>query len=154
MRSPAGTLLLFFFYLIFGLTHSMWKFPGQRLTPSHSSDDAEFLTSRLPGKSPAEILLSFLFSLYAEPAAYGSSQAQGWIRPAAEGHSHDHRIRGASMTYAAAYGNSGSLTHWARPGIQPTSSQLCPILNLLSHNGNSPCRDFKVVAISGIIHTA
>ena len=33
---------------------------------------------------------------------------------------------------------AGSLTHWLRPGIKPTSSQtLCQVLNLLSHNGNS-----------------
>ena len=31
-----------------------------------------------------------------------------------------------------------SLTHWARPGIEPTSSQtLYQVLNPLSHNGNS-----------------
>ena len=27
-----------------------------------------------------------------------------------------------SMTYTTAHGNTGSLTHWARPGIEPTSS--------------------------------
>ena len=27
-----------------------------------------------------------------------------------------------SVTYTAAYGNAGSLTHWARPGIEPASS--------------------------------
>ena len=44
----------------------------------------------------------------------------------------------ASMTYTAACGNVGSLTHWARPRIESTSSwTLCGILNLLSHNGNS-----------------
>ena len=32
----------------------------------------------------------------------------------------------------------GSLTHWARPGIQPASLwALYPVLNLLSHSGNS-----------------
>ena len=45
-----------------------------------------------------------------------------------------HHIR----TYAAACSNTGSLTHWARPGIEPTSSQrLCWVLSLLSHSGNS-----------------
>ena len=28
------------------------------------------------------------------------------------------------MTYASACGNTGSLTHWARPGTEPTSSQI------------------------------
>ena len=36
------------------------------------------------------------------------------------------------------FGNARHLTHWGRPGIQPTSSQiLYQVLNPLSHNGNS-----------------
>ena len=43
-----------------------------------------------------------------------------------------------AVTCAAACGNAGSLTHWVRPGIEPTSSQRQPwVLNPLSHNGNS-----------------
>ena len=42
------------------------------------------------------------------------------------------------MAYAIACSNVGLLTHRARPGIEPASSQpLCWVLNLLSHNGNS-----------------
>ena len=49
-----------------------------------------------------------------------------------------HQIQATSTTYATACSNARSLTHWARPGIESTSSQRqrC-ILNLLSHNGNS-----------------
>ena len=32
------------------------------------------------------------------------------------------RIRAVSMTYTTAHGNTGSLTHWVRPGIKPTTS--------------------------------
>ena len=66
------------------------------------------------------ILFFFFFFLFrAAPAAYGRSQARGWIRA------------------AVAWGNVRSLTHWARPGIKPTSSwTVCQVLNLLSHNGN------------------
>ena len=40
--------------------------------------------------------------------------------------------------YAAVCGNAGSLTHQARPGIEPASSRtLYWVLNLLSHNRNS-----------------
>ena len=47
-------------------------------------------------------------------------------------------IWAASATYAAACSNTGSLTHWVRPGIKPTSSwRLRWVLNLLSLNGNS-----------------
>ena len=31
-------------------------------------------------------------------------------------------IQAMSATYTAAHGNAGSLTHWARPGIEPASS--------------------------------
>ena len=49
-----------------------------------------------------------------------------------------HRIPAPSVTYAAAYGNTRSLAHWARPGIEPTSScRQWRILNLLNHNGNA-----------------
>ena len=43
-----------------------------------------------------------------------------------------------SAIYTTAGGNTGSLSHWARPEIEPVSSQrLCCVLNPLSHNGNS-----------------
>ena len=49
-----------------------------------------------------------------------------------------HQIRAMSLTYTTAHSNAGSLTHWAKPGIEPTSSwTLCWVLNPLSHNGNS-----------------
>ena len=47
-------------------------------------------------------------------------------------------IRAASLTYATAYSKTGSSTHWARPEIEPGSSQTpCWVLNLLSHSGTS-----------------
>ena len=33
-----------------------------------------------------------------------------------------HQIQATSATYTTAYGNAKSLTHWARPGIEPVSS--------------------------------
>ena len=49
-----------------------------------------------------------------------------------------HSIWAASVTYAAAFSITGSLTHWVRPGMEPTSSQgQCGVLNPLSHNGTS-----------------
>ena len=32
------------------------------------------------------------------------------------------RIQNTSVTYTTAHGNAGSLTHWARPGIEPATS--------------------------------
>ena len=82
--------------------------------------------------------LFFLFT--AAPAAYGGSQAWGWIRAAAEAYATATAmpIRAASATYTTTCGNAGSLTHQARPGTKPASSQRpCWVLNLLSHNRNS-----------------
>ena len=48
-------------------------------------------------------------------------------------------IQATSVTYTAAHGNARSLTHWARPGMEPTSSWTRrQVLNPLSHNRNSP----------------
>ena len=57
------------------------------------------------------------------------------------------------MTYAAACGNAGSLTHWVRPEIQPTSSQRQHwVLNLLSHSGNSSDGYFNWTVCLLVIH--
>ena len=65
-----------------------------------------------------------LFFCFA-PKANESSQAMGQIR-ATTAHltpqPQQHRIQTMSVTYATAHGNNGSLTHWARPGIEPASS--------------------------------
>ena len=53
--------------------------------------------------------------------AYRSSQARGRIGAAAAG-LHQRGIQATSATYMAAHGNAGSLTHRARPGIEPMSS--------------------------------
>ena len=54
-----------------------------------------------------------------------------------------HWIWAASETYAAACRNTGSLTHWARPGIKPTSPQShVQVLNPLNHNGKSSSTNF------------
>ena len=37
-------------------------------------------------------------------------------------HSHSNTRSEPCLTYTTAHSNSGSLTHWVRPGIQPTSS--------------------------------
>ena len=69
----------------------------------------------------------FIILLFrATPAAHGGSQARGRIRATAaslhHSHSQQHRIRAASATHTTAHGNAGSLTHGARPGIEPTTS--------------------------------
>ena len=69
---------------------------------------------------------SFFFPLFlfrAAPVAYGSSQASGRIGAAAAGLQHSRAMADLimSVTYAAACNNAVSLTHQARPGIEPTS---------------------------------
>ena len=44
------------------------------------------------------------------------------VTPMACGSSQQCRIRAVPANYTTAHGNAGSFTHWARPGIEPTSS--------------------------------
>ena len=71
----------------------------------------------------------FTFCLFrAVPGAYGGSQARGLIGAVAASLCHCHsnarselRLQPTS-TYTTAHSSAGSLTHWARPGIEPTTS--------------------------------
>ena len=48
------------------------------------------------------------------------------------------QIHATSVTCSTACGKAGSLTHWVRTGIKPSSSwMLCWVLNPLTHKGNS-----------------
>ena len=73
-------------------------------------------------------LIYFCVCLFkAAPVAYGSSQARGWIRATAASLYHSPKmdpsgIRAMSVTYNTAHGNARSLTHWAKPGMEPESS--------------------------------
>ena len=78
----------------------------------------------------------------AASTAYGSFLARVWIRATAAGLHHSHsncRIRALSATYTTAP-NTRSLTHWARPRIEPKSSWIlvrfispAPVRELLAH---------------------
>ena len=52
------------------------------------------------------------------PTTYGGSQARAWVWAVAAGHSYSHsnmrEIRATSVTYTAAHGSAGSLTHWGQ----------------------------------------
>ena len=60
----------------------------------------------------------------ASPMAHGSSQARGWIQAIAAGihYSHSNTRSKLWLTHTTAHSNAGSVTHWARPGIEPTTS--------------------------------
>ena len=76
------------------------------------------------------IFLNFFIFFYfcvfsrATPVACGGSQARGLIscshRPVPE--PQQHQIQAAPATYTTAHSNTGSLTHWARPGIKPATA--------------------------------
>ena len=93
------------------------------------------------------VYLHTFFLFMATPVTYGSSQARGQNGAATVVYSAGwhHQIPTTSATYITAYSNTRSLSHWARPGIKPTSSWIpCQVLNPLSHNGNSLFAYFKV----------
>ena len=120
-----------------------------------TNDIEHFFISLLTifGEMSVQVLCPFLFFFAfclfkrAVPAAYGASQASGsnqsyscWPMPQPK----PCQIRSASATYTKALSNARSLTHWARPGIEPetswflvgfifcctmTGTPLCPFLN-------------------------
>ena len=80
----------------------------------------------------------------------GSSGARDWSRGAARAYSIAMAAldpTSITVTFAAACGNTGSLTHLMRPRIKPASSQRHQVLNLLSHNGNSTNKHFLIFVI-------
>ena len=69
------------------------------------------------------VFLFFTFLGPHTPVAYGGSQARGRIG-----------IRAVAANLHHSHSNARFLTHWARPGIKPTSSwRLCQILNPEPH---------------------
>ena len=79
-------------------------------------------------------LFFFLFFLVmAAPAAYGSSQARGRIEAATVAYATAMATMDSSCICCLHCSNTRSLTHWARPGIEPTSSwTVCLVLNQLN----------------------
>ena len=73
-------------------------------------------------KNGGEILFKkfFLMLFRAAPTANGISQARGLIRATPQ--PQQRGIRAVSSTYTTAHGKAGSLTNWARPGIESTTS--------------------------------
>ena len=103
-------------------------------------DISKFLSLEFPYNMTMATSLFFFFFI-ATPVAYGSFLARGRSGAAVEAcatATQPHQIWAASVTYATACGNTRSLTHWARPGMEPTSSQRQHwVLSLLSCSGNS-----------------
>ena len=65
----------------------------------------------------------FILFFRAAPKAYGGSQARGRIEAIATGLRHSHSSAGSELCLrATAHSNTGSPIHWARPGIEPTTS--------------------------------
>ena len=98
---------------------------------------------RDPSKEDIIYFSSFFFSplFIAAPEAYGSSQVWGRVRATAASLYHaDTEMQDLSRIcdLRSSLGQCRSLTHWARPGIEPASSWTpCWVLNPLSHHGNS-----------------
>ena len=60
-----------------------------------------------------------------------------------------HRIQAVSATYITVHSNARSLTHWARPGIQPESSWiLVRFVNRWDTKGTFEYLSFKSVSLS------
>ena len=82
------------------------------------------------------------------PAAYGSTQARGWIRAAATSPHHSHsnaRSQPGLQPMLQLLATPWSLTHWARPGIKPTSSRMLVRFITTELCQELPSRIWKVI---------
>ena len=79
----------------------------------------------------------------AAPVAYGGSQARGPIGAVVAGLCHSHSNLGSKWhLQPTTHGNTRSLTHWARPGIEPASLwTLLSFVNCWARTG-TPRRPF------------
>ena len=94
------------------------------LSHTHTITDAWFLwyKVRVP---PFYLILINLFCFLGPHLWHMGSQARGWIRVTAASLHHSHGNTGSKLRLRPTpqlRGNAGSLIHWARPGIEPTSS--------------------------------
>ena len=86
----------------------------------------------------------------AVPAAYGSSQAGGWMELQLLAYTTVTTTPDPSRICnpPTACGNTGSLIHWSRPGVEPTSSWTpCQVPNPLSHDRNSRGYFFSITGV-------
>ena len=56
------------------------------------------------------------------------------------------QIRVASATYITAHSNAGSLTHWARPGIEPATSSF-----LVGFFSTAPCWELQITLFDKLL---
>ena len=105
-------------FQVYYLSHELVLWISQSL--SHSK---YLLSSKKPGL--LQFILFYFFK--AAPMAYGGSQARG-------------QIGAVAVTYTTAHGNTGSLTHWARPGIEPASSWI-----LVRFMSTEPWRELRLL---------
>ena len=85
-------------------------------------------------------LFIYIFCFFrAAPAAYGGSQAGGLSELQLPAYTTAITMPDPShiCNLHHSHGNAGSLTHWARPGIEPITSWFQLDLFLLHHSGNS-----------------
>ena len=66
----------------------------------------------------------FAFFFRAAPVAYGGFQARVLIGAVAMPEPEQRGIQAMSATYITAHGNAASLTHWAGPEVEPSTSWL------------------------------
>ena len=105
----------------------MQKFQGLGSNPCHSINPSSDNTGSLSPWATKDLLeISFFFCLFAipwaAPAAYGGSQVRGGIGAIA---AHLHQ------SHSNARSNTGYLTPWARPWIEPATSWF--LVGLVNH---------------------
>ena len=137
------------FFFSFGHTHNMQKFLGRGSNLHYSSDNTGSLT-HWPQQNSPKVLFYLIknnfFCVFLGPhpqnmeaPRLGGSKwsCSFWLTP----QSQERQIWATSETHTTAHGNTRSLTHWMRPGIELASSWILvrsisaePRWKLLSNN--------------------
>ena len=120
----------YFFYK--NIYFSKCEGPGRSETDCYALLGNTFLSRILHTLKTIFFFFFFFFFLLfrAAPAAYGHSQARGQIRAIVAGLHHS-QSNARSATYTTTQGNTRSLTHWARTGMEPTSSWI--LVRFITH---------------------
>ena len=123
---------------VLGVNFILFNSYSEVLAASPSECDCIWTQGLERGKQVFFFFLFFFVFLgphlqHVEVPRLGVNQSYCWPTP----QPHQLGIRAASATYTTGHGNAGSLTHRARPAMEPMFSWILVGLSLLSHTGNS-----------------
>ena len=127
----------FYFFIFYGHIHGIWMFPTYAAAVAMLDPLTHWARSGIEPLPPSCCSQSFFFFFFFNDCTCSLWKFRGkgskWscnCQPTPQ--PPQLWIWATSLTYTTACGNARTLTHWAMPGMEPTSSRTaCLVLNLL-----------------------